>query len=256
MIVAADRLLGSRRTAKLRGNCIVTRNDRVGRPDLSTAPCDVQKSKSKSQRRSQRRDPDRTREAIFVAAQDEFALKGLSGGRVDEIARRARANKRMIYHYFGSKQGLYLAVLERVYEGLRGSERTLDLADLEPDAAIKRLIEFNFDYCRRHPELISLINNENLHRARHLRRSKKVRELHSPFVKLIDDILKRGVAKGVFRDGLDPVNLYVTIAAVGYFYLSNNWTLSAIFGRPLGTDAACRRRKQHNVDMILSAIRA
>ena len=147
---------------------MVTRNDRVGPPELSTAPSDVQQSKSKSHRNTNRRDPDRTREAILAAAQDEFALKGLSGGRVDEIARRARANKRMIYHYFGSKQGLYLAVLERVYEGLRGSERTLDLADLEPDAAIKRLIEFNFDYCRRHPELISLINNENLHQARHL----------------------------------------------------------------------------------------
>jgi TetR/AcrR family transcriptional regulator len=216
----------------------------------------VQKIKSKSDRAGHRRDPVRTREAILAAAQNEFALKGLSGGRVDEIARRARANKRMIYHYFGSKQGLYLAALERVYEGLRGSERTLELADLEPEAAIARLIEFNFDYCRQHPELISLINNENLHRARNLRKSKKVRELHSPFVRLIADILKRGEAQGVFRRGLDPVNLYVTIAAVSYFYLSNNWTLSAIFGRPLGTDAACRRRKQHNVDIILNAIRA
>lgn len=235
---------------------MVTLNDRVGPLDLSTAPHDVQKVRSKSRQTGNRRDPDRTREAILAAAQDEFALKGLSGGRVDEIARRARANKRMIYHYFGSKQGLYLAALERVYEGLRGSERTLELADLEPEAAIKRLVEFNFDYCRAHPELISLINNENLHRARHLRQSKKVRELHSPFVRLIDGILERGVAQGVFRSGLDPVNLYVTIAAMSYFYLSNNWTLSAIFGRPLGTDAACRRRRQHNVDMILNAIRA
>ena len=216
----------------------------------------MRQSKAKSNRRSHRRDPERTRQAILAAAQDEFARKGLSGGRVDEIARRARANKRMIYHYFGSKDGLYLAVLERVYESLRGSERTLDLADLEPEAAIRRLVEFNFDYCRRHPELISLINNENLHRARHLRQSKKVRALHSPFVQLIDDILRRGVAKRVFRRNLDPVNLYITIAAVGYFYLSNNWTLSAIFGRALGSDAACRRRKRHNVDMILSAIRA
>ena len=205
--------------------------------------------------RANRRDPDRTREAILAAAQDEFATKGLSGGRVDAIARRARANKRMIYHYFGSKDGLYLAALERVYEGLRGTERTLDLGHLEPEAAIRRLVEFTFDYSRRHPELISLINNENLHRARHLRRSKKIRELHSPFVAMIADILKRGVAKGVFRPGLDPVDLYITIAAVGYFYLSNNWTLSAIFGRDLGTDAACRQRKRHNVDMILSAIR-
>jgi len=210
----------------------------------------------KSHPNGARRDPGRTREAILAAAQDEFARKGLSGGRVDEIARRSRANKRMIYHYFGSKQGLYLAALERVYEGLRGSERTLELVDLEPEAAIERLIEFNFDYCRHHPELISLINNENLHRARYLRQSKKVRELHSPFVRLIGDILKRGVAKGVFRRGLDPVELYVSIAALSFFFFSNNWTLSEIFGRPLGTDAACLRRKRHNVEIILNAIRA
>jgi TetR/AcrR family transcriptional regulator len=210
---------------------------------------------AKSPPRSHRRDPDRTREAILAAAQHEFAAKGLSGGRVDEIARRARANKRMIYHYFGNKEGLYLAALERVYEDLRGTEKTLALAHLAPEAAIRRLVEFNFDYSRGHPELISLINNENLHRARHLRRSKKVRELHSPFVALIDGILKRGVAEGVFRRGLDPVELYITIAAVGYFYLSNNWTLSTIFGRELGADAACRKRKQHNVDVILNAIR-
>lgn len=203
-----------------------------------------------------RRQPDRTRESLLRAAQKEFAANGLSGARVNEIARRARANKRMIYHYFGSKEGLYLAALERVYEDLRGSESTLDLAHLEPEQAICRLVEFNFDYSRRHPELISLINNENLYRARHLRASKKVRELHSPFVRLIAGILKRGVAKGVFRAGLDPVDLYITIASVGYFYLSNNATLSAIFGRDLGTAAACRRRRRHNVDVILHAIRA
>jgi len=209
-----------------------------------------------SRQPAQRRNPDRTRETILLAAQREFAAKGLSGGRVDEIARRAGANKRMIYHYFGNKDGLYLAALERVYEDLRGTEKTLDLGHLAPEAAIRRLVEFNFDYSREHPELISLINNENLHRARHLRKSKKVRELHSPFVALIDDILQRGVAAGAFRRGLDPVELYITIAAVGYFYLSNNPTLSAIFGRDLGSAAACRKRKRHNVDVILNAIRA
>ncbi len=209
-----------------------------------------------SKPRARRRDPDRTREGILAAAQREFAAKGLSGGRVDAIARRARANKRMIYHYFGNKDGLYLAALERVYEDLRGTERALDLGHLAPAAAIRRLVEFAFDYSRRHPELISLINNENLHGARHLRKSKKVRGLHSPFVAMIGDILRRGVAQGVFRRGLDPVDLYITIAAVGYFYLSNNRTLSAIFGRDLGSAAACRRRKRHNVDVILHAIRA
>jgi AcrR family transcriptional regulator len=202
-----------------------------------------------------RRDPERTREAILRAAQVEFAAHGLSGGRIDKIAQRAGANKRMIYHYFGSKTALYLAALERVYEGLRGTERTLQLDHLEPEAAIRKLIEFNFDYSREHPELISLINNENLYRARHLRKSKKIRELHSPFVAMIDGILKRGVAAGVFRPGIDPIQLYITIAAVGYFYFSNNWTLSAIFDRDLSSAAACARRRAHNVEMVLNAIR-
>jgi TetR/AcrR family transcriptional regulator len=206
-------------------------------------------------RQANRRDPDRTRSAILAAAQAEFAAHGLSGARVDAIARRARANKRMIYHYFGSKADLYLAALERVYEDLRGTERTLDLARLAPEAAIRRLVEFTFDYTHAHPEMISLINNENLHRARHLRRSTKVRELHSPFVQMLGDILQRGVAAGVFRPGLNPIELYITIAAVSYFYLSNNWTLSTIFGRDLAATAALRRRKRHNIDMILHAIR-
>jgi TetR/AcrR family transcriptional regulator len=211
---------------------------------------------AKKVQRNGRRDPNKTREAILQAAQDEFAAKGLFGGRVNEIAVQAGANKRMLYHYFGSKEGLYLAVLERVYAGLRGEELTLHLDHLEPRMAIRRLVEFNFDYSREHPEMISLFNSENLHRARHLRKSKKVRELHSPFVRLVGDILKRGAAKGVFRRGLDPVEVYITIAAVGYFYLSNNWTLSAIFGRDLGNNAAISKRRRHNVDMILAALRA
>jgi TetR/AcrR family transcriptional regulator len=205
---------------------------------------------------SNRRDPQRTREAILSSAQAEFAAYGLSGARVDRIAARARANKRMIYHYFASKEGLYLAVLERAYEGLRGTERNLDLAHLAPQAAIRRLVEFTFDYARKHPELISLIYNENLHGARHLRRSTKIRRLHSPLIATLGEILRRGAAAGTFRRGLDPVDLYITIAAVGFFYLSNNHTLSTIFARDLAAPAACRRRKRHNVQIILNAIRA
>ena len=210
----------------------------------------------KMRRTTSRREPTKTREAILQAAQDEFAAKGLFGARVNKIAKDSGANKRMIYHYFGSKEGLYLAVLERVYAGLRGEEQTLHLDHLEPQMAIRRLVEFNFDYSRAHPEMISLINNENLLRARYLRKSKKVREMHSPFVRLVGDILKRGAAKGVFRRGLDPIEVYITIAAVGYFYLSNNWTLSAIFGRDLASKAAVSKRRRHNVDMILSALKA
>lgn len=209
---------------------------------------------AKSLRRSKPRAS--TQSLILAAAQQEFAAKGLAGARVNTIAARAGANKRLIYYYFGSKKGLYLAVLEQVYESLRGAERKLNLEHTQPETAIRRLIEFNFDYCRRHPELISLINNENLHRATHLRASGKVRELHSPFVKMIDNILKRGITKGVFRRGLDPVHVYITIASIGYFYLSNNWTLSAIFGRNLSSPSACEQRKKHNIDMILHGLRA
>ena len=199
---------------------------------------------------------DRTRQAILAAAEREFAAKGLFGARVGEISRRAGANKRMIYYYFGSKDALYLVVLERVYAGLRGAERRLHLDHLEPQAAIRTLIESNFAYSRAHPEMISLINNENLHRARHLRKSKKVRELHSPLVRLIGDILRHGVAKGVFRRGIDPVELYITIAGIGYFFLSNNWTLSAIFGRDLSSAAAYRRRRRDIGDIVVAARRA
>ena len=131
----------------------------------------------------------------------------------------------------------------------------MDLEHLAPEDALRRLIEFNFDYLRAHPELISLINNENLHHGRHLKRSRNVRRLHSPLVRLIADILRRGAAEGAFRNGIDPVELYITIAAVGYFYLSNRWTLSTIFGRDLGSEPEYRARKRHNVELILSALR-
>jgi hypothetical protein len=120
---------------------------------------------------------------------------------------------------------------------------------------MRRLIEFNFDYMRAHPELIGILNNENLHRARYLARSRRVRELHSPLVAMIAKILERGAARGDFRDDIDPVHLYVSIAAVGYFYLANRWTLSAIFGRDLDAAAEITRRRAHNVEMILSALR-
>jgi AcrR family transcriptional regulator len=205
--------------------------------------------------RAQRRNPARTAEAILKAAEAEFAGKGLGGARIDGIARRAGTNKRMIYHYFGSKVALYLAVLERVYVALRGTEQTLDLEHLAPRDAIAALVRSNIDYRAQHPELISLINNENLHRARHLKKSKLVRKLHSPLIAAIARILRRGAAEGVFRAGVDPVQLYISIAALGYFYCSNNWTLSTIFGRDLMAPRALAARREHMVEMILGYLR-
>jgi AcrR family transcriptional regulator len=202
-----------------------------------------------------RRDARRTRETILLAAQDEFARKGLSGARVDEIARRARVNKRMIYHYFGDKDGLYMAVLESAYVGIRSAEAELHLADLEPVAAIERLVGFTWDYFIAHPEFLSILSAENLHRAKFLKKSKRILQLHSPLVSMISDVLKRGAERGEFRNDADPVYVYVSIASLGIFYLSNRWTLSTIFTRDLTAQPEIRAWGRHIAAVILGYLR-
>jgi AcrR family transcriptional regulator len=201
------------------------------------------------------RDADRTRAAILAAATQEFAQHGLGGARVDRIAARAGANKRMLYYYFGNKDELFLAVLEASYAQIRSAEQTLELDHLEPRAALERLVAFTWDYFLAHPEFLPLLNNENLHKGRHVARSWRVREMHSPLVAMLERILKRGEKLGVFRRGVDPVQLYISIASEGYFYLSNRYTLSSIFGRDLMTKAALATRVRHNVRMIVDALR-
>jgi AcrR family transcriptional regulator len=200
--------------------------------------------------RRPRRDAARTQQAILGAATQEFAAHGLGGARGDRIAARARTNKRMLYYYFGGKDDLFLAVLERAYEGIRADEQALHLEGVAPADAIRRLIGFTWDYFLRHPEFITLLNTENLYGARHLKRSRKIRALHSPLVALLSDVLARGARERVFRRGVDPVQLYVSIAALGYFYLSNNATLSTIFGRDLRSRAALDARLDHVVELV------
>jgi AcrR family transcriptional regulator len=201
------------------------------------------------------RQPLVTRRQILEAATAEFAAKGLAGARIEEIARRACINKRMLYHYFGNKEALWLAVLEQAYLHIRNEERELDVARLSPVEGIRRLIEFTIAYDHAHPEFISLLQGENLHRARYLRRSRKVRELHTSLLDVIRDILKRGRQTGVFRDGVDPVELYITIAALGFFYFSNIHTLSTIFGRDFNSAAARQRHLGHATTLVLGYLR-
>src|SRR5688572_28427378 len=179
------------------------------------------------------RDPERTRGAILAAATQEFTANGLTGARVDAIASRARVNKRMIYHYFGDKEGLYLAVLEATYASIRVAELELHLTERDPVDGMRELVLFTWRYFLAHPEFLSLLGTENLHKAAYLKRSSRIRELHSPLVGMISALLERGARTRVFREGVDPVELYVTIAALGFFYLSNRHTLSTIFGRDL-----------------------
>jgi AcrR family transcriptional regulator len=201
------------------------------------------------------RDSAKSQERILRAATAEFAHHGLGGARVDRIAARAGANKRMLYYYFGNKDALFLAVLEASYAQIRSAELTLDLQHLDPRAALRRLVSFTWDYFLAHPEFLTLLNSENLHMGRHVARSRRVRQLHSPLVDMLRRILQRGERLGLFRRGVDPVQLYISIAGEGYFYLSNRYTLSRIFGRDLMTKAALATRARHNARMILDALR-
>lgn len=201
------------------------------------------------------RDAEASRARILEAATQAFAERGLGGARVDEIARRAGVNKALLYHYFGNKESLYLAVLEETYRRIRSAESELALETLAPAEAMARLVDFTWRYFLDHPEFIHLVNTENLHRARHLERSGRLRALHHPLVERIREILERGVEQGVFREGVDPVQLYVTIAGLGYFYLSNAHTLGVVFDRDLLSPRARARRRRHIQEVVAGYLR-
>lgn len=201
------------------------------------------------------RRPLETRRRILSAASLDFAARGLAGARVDQIARRAGVSKRMLYHYFGNKEALWLAVLEQAYAHIRGEERLLDVGGMPPAEGMRRLIAFSVGYCGDHPEFLALLNNENLHRAKYLRRSKQVRDLHTSLLGVIADLLARGEREGAFRSGVDPTELYIAIAALGYFYFSNVHTLSTIFGRDFSEPNARRRHLHCAVELIMGFLR-
>jgi AcrR family transcriptional regulator len=191
---------------------------------------------------------------ILEAAKQEFAAHGLAGARVDRIAAKAGANKRMLYYHVGNKDELYLAVLEGAYENIRAEERGLDLEHLNPPAAIARLIDFTWNYFSQNPEFLALLNSENMAQARHLKRSTKVKSMHSPFVEMIRAVVRRGVESGDFVVTVDPVQLYISIAALCFFYLSNSATLSVIFGRDLLTKEAKDERLEHMIALVSAAL--
>lgn len=196
-----------------------------------------------------------SRAVLLAAATEAFALRGLAGARVDDIARRAQVNKQLVYHYFDSKDGLYTAVLEHVYREIREREQALDLSRFPAEEAMRRLIEFSFDYLAQHPEFVSLISDENAHGGRHLQVSAGVEEMNRPIIDLLRETLDRGTAEGVFRKGLDPLHVYLSIAGMAFFYFANNHTLSRVFSRPLRSEEAVAERRAHIVDFALNAIR-
>ncbi|MCY3879073.1 MAG: TetR/AcrR family transcriptional regulator [Rhodobacteraceae bacterium] len=201
------------------------------------------------------RDAERTRRRILAAAKREFAHKGLGGARVDDIAKSAKANKRMIYHYFNSKEELFKRVVVDAYVELRTAEQKLNLEHLPPGEALESLVRFTWEYYLRNPEFLNLVNNENLHRARHLKRSEVINVVSRKFVDMVGQILRRGEECGVFRSGVDPVQLNITIAAIGYYYLTNRYTGSIIFERDMMTPEALQRRLEFNIETIMRLVR-
>ncbi len=203
---------------------------------------------------SRTRDPESTKRNILAAAKMEFATKGLSGARVDDIANVAKVNKRMIYHYFESKENLFKLVVEKAYLDIREAELKLNLEHLDAKSALETLVRFTWKYYLDNPEFIRLVNSENLHHARHLKTSKEVVQANRNYVGLVQSILDRGVQEGEFRDQIDPVNLNITIAAIGYYYLNNRFTGSIIFEQDLMDSEALDKRLEFNIETILKLV--
>jgi len=225
---------------------------------MPARPAPARRAPPAGARRSKRpliRDAEKTRALVLEAAAAEFARFGLGGARVDRIAAQAGVNVRMLYYYFTNKDALFLAVLERAYRMIRDAEQDLDLDQVDPREAVRLLVRFTWDFQLAHPEFITLLNSENLHRGRHLARSKLVAGLHSRQLELIGRLLERGAKAGAFRRGVDPMQLYITIAGLGYFYLSNRHTLSAIFGRDLMAPRSREARMAHMIEVVLGYLK-
>ncbi len=199
-------------------------------------------------------DPDGTRRNIVEVATREFAQKGYGGARVDAIANRTRTSKRMIYYYFGSKEGLYLAVLEGAYSAIRRTEATLDLESLPPEAALRTLVGSTFDYYQKHPEFVRLVMNENIMDGAHMKRSKAIGTLNLTVIDALRRILARGEKAGVFKRRIDPIELHMTISALGIFNVANRATFSTIFKRDMTSPRALALRRAEIVGMILQHV--
>ena len=200
-------------------------------------------------------DPERTMAEILEVATQEFAEKGLSGARIDAIAETTRTSKRMIYYYYGSKEGLYLAVLEESYRRMRAIEAELHLEDLEPEDALRRLVEFTFDHHAGNEDYIRLVMNENIARGAYLSQSKSIQELNVPAIDAISKLYERGVRQGVFRTGLDPVDIHASISALTFFNVSNQHTFSLLFKNKAKSLAQDVVRRASITEMVLRFVK-
>lgn len=218
-----------------------------------------------AQRAAGRRSPDRapaqrdselTREDILVAATQEFADKGLSGARIDEIAERMQTSKRMIYYHFHSKEELYRAVLAREYDRIRETEEQLSLEDMSAEDALASLIRLTFDWHNRNPQFVRLVMNENIHHAEHLQHVPRIRERNESVIESLSKIIVRGRAERTFKKAIDPIDLHMNISALCFYSVSNRHTFARIFGRDMGDPQVASQRREQIVEIILAWCRA
>jgi AcrR family transcriptional regulator len=219
--------------------------------ERNAAPPDDAPSAGRPQRTN---DPDQTRRDIIGVATEEFASKGLAGARIDEIAARTRTSKRMIYYYFGSKEGLYVAVLEEAYRNIRHIEHDLAVDHLTPEAGLRELVGFTFDRHQENPAFVRLVCNENLHYGRYVGQSGKIATLNAPAIETVRRLVERGKADGAFRDDVDPVDLHMSISALCFYSVSNRYTFAAIFKADMSSPEALAARRQSVVDMIVASV--
>ncbi|UHS63396.1 TetR family transcriptional regulator [Agrobacterium vaccinii] len=201
--------------------------------------------------RQSKRDPEGVRRDILSVAMDEFSQNGLSGARIDEIAARTRTSKRMIYYYYGDKEGLYQQALEEAYAKVRGGESDLELDGMEPRAALEKLCRFTFDHHRRNPAFIRMVMIENVHHGRHMQASETIRQLNRPAIGALENVLARGQSQGIFREGVEALELHWQISALSFFNVSNAATFSFIFGDSLFTDNGQEALSKHVAEMVL-----
>ncbi len=231
-------------------------NQAVQKPRRSAAAqAPRQPAKQAARAEPRTNDPERTMADIIVVATHEFSEKGLAGARIDVIAEAMRTSKRMIYYYFGSKEGLYVAVLEDAYRRIRAIETDLHLDDLAPEDALRKLVGFTVDYQWANPDFIRLVMTENIHRGEYLAQSKAIRQLNVPAIEGLRRLYERGVAAGVFRSGLDMVDLHMSISALSVFNVANRHTFSLIFERDMATSAALIARRDSIIEMIVRFVR-
>lgn len=193
----------------------------------------------------------KTRGMILDGALVEFAGKGFDGARIDEIALRAGVNKNLLYHHFGSKDGLFTALLERTYDTIRKRQKDLQLRGMDPADGMRKLVLFTGRIWIQFPQFLRLLQSENLNAGRHVRESREIQRMYNPLLDTINDLLQRGTRTGLFRKGIDPIDLYISISALTAHYISNSHTFEAIFGRRLMTPQRLAQRLQHAADMVL-----